>query len=59
MSVKNDARIHVRLPIKLKEEVEEYARLRHIKISALVVRLLSTLIQADKAIADPDDAEQV
>lgn len=59
MAVKSDARMEIRLPKELKHEVEEYAKRNHTRISALVIRLLTALIDADKKIQNPEDAEQI
>ena len=59
MTTKNDARLSVRLPKKLRKEVDDYAKRHHVKVSALVVRLLSTLLRAEKDLKNPPDAEQI
>lgn len=56
---KSDARMEVRLPKKLKKEIERYAKKKNMSLSGLIVRLLTSLLDADKKLKIPPDAEQI
>jgi hypothetical protein len=59
MAARYNERISIRLPSKLKGEVRDYVAHKHEKITTLIVRLLSELIEHDKKQKDAPDAEQI
>lgn len=56
---KSDARMEIRLPKKLKRQAERYARKKNMSLSGLIIRLITALLEADKKLKIPPDAEQI
>lgn len=56
---KSDARMEVRLPKKLKRDIERYAKKKNMSLTSLVIRLFTSLLAADKKLEIPPDADQI